>query len=127
PELTLSADGGTFSTAHGSASLAGAYSRFDYNLFGEQFNTSGQGINDAYSNSVQGANVGVQIAPKVAFRLRTRHSNERSGVQSFYNFNGRQYLPPDSDQFARQNNFLAGGDLVVTAPSRWKHSFNGYE
>ena len=127
PELTLSADGGTFSTATGSASLAGAYGRFDYNLFGEQFNTAGQGINDDYSSSAEGANVGVRVAPRALFRLRTRHSNERSGVQSFYNFNGQQLIPPDTDQFARQNNFLADGDLTVTAPNQWKHSFSGYE
>ncbi|HZZ16116.1 MAG TPA: TonB-dependent receptor plug domain-containing protein, partial [Candidatus Sulfotelmatobacter sp.] len=127
PELTLSAYGGTFSTAQGSASLAGARGRFDYNLFGEQFNTSGQGINDDYSNSAAGANAGVRLAPKAMFRLRTRHSNERSGVQSFFNFNGQQLIPPDTDQFARQNNFLADADLTLTAPSQWKHSFSGYE
>ena len=127
PELTLSGDGGMFSTARGSASLAGAYGRFDYNLFGEQFNTSGQGINDDYSNSAQGANVGVRLTPTAIFRLRSRHSNERSGVQSFFNFNGQQLIPPDSDEFARQNNFLADADLTLAVPSQWKHSFNGYE
>lgn len=127
PELTLSAEGGTFSTASGSATLAGARGRFDYNLFGEQFNTSGQGVNDDYSNSTQGANVGMRLTPKTMFRLRTRHSNERNGVQSFYNFNGRQLIPPDTDQLARQNNFLANADLTVTAPSQWKHSVSGYE
>lgn len=127
PEVTLGADGGTFSTARGYASVAGAYSRFDYNFFGEQFNSAGQGINDDYSNSAEGANVGVQLTAKSAFRLRTRHLNERSGVQSFYNFNGLQIIPPDSDQFARQNNFLADADLTLTAPTQWKHSFSGYE
>ena len=127
PELTLSADGGTLSTARGSAALAGAYGRFDYNLFGEQFNTEGQGINDDYSNSAVGANLGVQLAPRAQLRFRTRHSNERSGVQSFFNFNGQQLIPPDTDQFARQNNFLADADLTISAPSQWKHSFSGYE
>ena len=41
PELRFGADGGNFSTAHGYASLAGARGRFDYNLFGSQFNTQG--------------------------------------------------------------------------------------
>lgn len=127
PEVTLGADGGTFSTARGFASVAGAYGRFDYNFFGEQFNSSGQGINDDYSNSAQGANVGVRLTPNAMFRLRTRHSNERSGVQSFFNFNGLTYFPPDSDQRARQNNFLADADLSLDAPSQWKHSFSGYE
>ena len=61
PEFRFGADGGTFSTAHGFASLAGAHGRFDYNLFGDQFNTSGQGINDAFSNSSIGTNLGARI------------------------------------------------------------------
>jgi outer membrane cobalamin receptor len=127
PELTFGADGGTFSTARGNVNLAGAFARFDYDLFGEQFNTAGQGINDDYSNSAQGANVGVRLSPASTFRFRTRHSNERSGIQSFYNFNGVQYLPPDTDQRARQNNFLGDAELDLTGPTQWKHSFNGYE
>ncbi|HET9742379.1 MAG TPA: TonB-dependent receptor [Terriglobales bacterium] len=127
PELTFGADGGTFSTAHGYAKLAGAHGRFDYNLFGEQFNTAGQGINDDYSNSAEGANVGVRLTPSALFRFRTRHSNARSGVQSFFNFNGQQLIPPDSDQFARQNNFLADADLELTTPRQWKGSISGYD
>lgn len=127
PELTLSSYGGTFSTADGSASLAGASGRFDYSLFGEQFNTLGQGINDAYSNSTEGANIGVKLTTRTTFRFRTRHSTERSGVQSFYDFNGKVLIPPDSDQRARQNNFLASSELTVDAGSQWKHSFSGYE
>jgi len=54
PELRFGADGGTFGTANGYAALSGARGIFDYNLFGDQFNTSGEGVNDAYSNSLQG-------------------------------------------------------------------------
>lgn len=127
PELTLGSDGGTFSTAHGYAILAGATGRFDYNLFGEQFNTAGQGVNDDYSNSAEGANVGARLAQNSALRLRLRHSTERSGVQSFFNFNGQQLIPPDSDQRARQNNFLADLSLNLDSPKQWKHSISGYE
>lgn len=127
PEVSLSSYGGTFSTAQGRASVAGAFGRFDYNLFGEQFNTLGQGVNDDYSNSTEGANVGVKLSPRAMFRFRTRHSTERSGVQSFYDFNGQVLIPPDTDQRARQNNFLASGDLTIDAPNQWKHSFSGYE
>ncbi|MBV9436183.1 MAG: TonB-dependent receptor [Acidobacteria bacterium] len=127
PELTLSSYGGTFSTADGSASVAGAVGRIDYNLFAEQFNSLGQGINDAYSNSSEGANIGMKLASRVALRFRTRHTTERSGVQSFFNFNGQELIPPDSDQRARQNNFLASGDLLVQTGSQRNHSFSGYE
>ena len=88
PELRFGADGGNFGTANGYASLAGAWRRFDYNFFGDQFNTNGQGINDAYSDSLQGANVGIAITDKVALRVRTRHSNSYTGVPGEWSFNG---------------------------------------
>ena len=127
PELRFGADGGTFETAHGYMSLAGARGIFDYNLFGDQFNSSGQGPNDEYSNSSQGANLGVRLGLRVAFRLRARHSNNRTGVPSFWNFDGQTLIPPDLDQRARQNNFLGSAELTLTGPSRWQHRFTGFE
>ena len=88
PELRFGADGGNFGTANGYASLAGAHGRFDYNFFGDQFNTNGQGVNDAYSDSLQGANVGVALNDQVALRVRVRHSNSYTGVPGEWNFNG---------------------------------------
>src|SRR5450631_300424 len=80
PELRFGADGGSFSTANGYASLSGARSLFDYNLFTNQFNTGGNGVNNDYSDSLQGANVGAKLNDEVSLRLRVRHSNSRSGV-----------------------------------------------
>ena len=127
PLLEFGADGGNFNTAHGYASLSGARSIFDYNLFADQFNTNGQGTNNQYSNSLQGGNVGVKLSDKVAFRLRLRHYNSWSGVSSNWWFNGAPVLPPDPNQYAHQNNFLASGDLTVSGPGSWQHSFKGYE
>ena len=89
PELRFGADGGNFGTASGYASLAGAHGRFDYNFFGDQFNTHGQGVNNAYSDSLEGANVGVAITDQVGLRVRVRHSNSHTGVPGEWNFNGR--------------------------------------
>ncbi|MEO5935650.1 MAG: TonB-dependent receptor, partial [Terriglobales bacterium] len=58
---------------------------------------------------------------------RARHSNSRTGIQTFWNFNGQPLLPPDTDQFARQNNFLASGELTINAPAQWQHRLSGYE
>ena len=121
PELRLGADGGTFGTARGSASLAGAHGPFDYDLFGQQANSNGQGVNDVYSSSSQGANVGVALNSRTSFRLRTRHANSFTGVPGEWNFGGKPVLPPDSDQYARQNQFLASAELSVAAPSGWQH------
>ncbi len=127
PELRFGADGGNLATAHGYASLAGAFSRLDYNLFGDQFNTEGNGANDDYSNSSAGANIGLTLPKDAGLRFRVRHSNNRSGVQNEFVFNGAQLLPPDMDQFARQNNFLASLALNFRTPGHWQHALSGFE
>ena len=127
PELQFGADGGNFSTGHGYASLAGARGIFDYNLFADQFNTNGQGINNQYSNSLEGGNVGVKLSDRVAFRLRLRHYNSWTGVPSSWWFNGAALLPPDPNQYAHQNNLLSSGTILVSGPGSWQHSLEGYE
>jgi vitamin B12 transporter len=127
PELRLGADGGNLGTANGYLSFAGARGAFDFNIFGEQFNTSGQGPNDDYSNSLEGANFGVAINDRVSLRIRGRHSNSRTGVQGEWKFNGNPLMQPDLDQFARLNDSLGSADLNITGPSRWQHRITGFE
>jgi outer membrane cobalamin receptor len=127
PEVRFGADGGTFGTAHGYASVAGALARFDYNLFGDSFNSEGTGANDDYWNHSQGGNVGIALARRAALRLRARHSTNRSGAQNAWNFNGAALLPPDSDQRARQNNFLGSAELAINAPGAWQHRVTAYD
>jgi hypothetical protein len=110
--VRFGAGGGNFSTANGFASIAGALDRFDYNVFGDQFNTQGSGINDNYSNSLQGMNVGAKLSDRATLRLRARHANSRTGVQGEWKFNGQPLLPPDADARARQNNLMVSADGV---------------
>ena len=127
PELSFGADGGNFGTASGYASLAGAYRHFDYNFFGNQFNTNGQGVNDAYSDSLQGANVGVAITDKVGLRLRVRHSNSYTGVPGEWDFNGDPVLEPNPSEWSHQNNLLGSVELDVNMPSGWQHKLTGFD
>ena len=127
PELRFGADGGNLYTAHGYASLAGAHGPFDYNLFADQFNTIGQGINADYSNSLQGGNVGFAINDNALLRVRVRHANSRTGVPGGWDFNGSALQPPDSDQRARQNNLIASAQLDITATPHWRNRFTGFE
>jgi vitamin B12 transporter len=127
PELRFGAEGGTFSTARGYASLAGAIKRFDYNLFGEQFNTSGQGRNGDFGLASQGGNVGVELTSKLALRLRARHENGRVGVQNEWVFGGVPQLAPDLDAYARANNFLSSLDLTYARSAHWRHRLTGFE
>jgi vitamin B12 transporter len=127
PELRFGADGGNFSTANGYASLAGAYARFDYNAFAEQFVTNGEGVNNAYSDSLQGGNFGVAINDRVLLRLRLRHSNSNTGLSGEWNFNGTPLQPPDPTDASHLNTLLGGLELIVAGPSRWQHRFTGFD
>ena len=127
PEFKFGADGGNFNTAHGYGSIAGAFRMFDYNLFGDQFNTNGQGANNRYSNTLEGANIGAQLTPRVQLRLRVRHSNSFAGVSGEWWFNGASELPPNTAEFARQNNLIADLSLSIGGPGPWQHTFSGYD
>jgi outer membrane cobalamin receptor len=127
PEFEFGADGGTFSTANGYFSVAGADKIFDYDVFVNQFDTQGQGINDVYTNALQGGNIGIRFSPRVAVRFRLRHSNNWTGVQSNWWFNGDPVLPPNSNQIAHQNNFLANAELAISGPGAWQHTVGGFE
>jgi len=127
PEFRFGAEGGTFATARGFASLAGAINRFDYNVFAEQFNTEGQGPNGDFGLASQGGNVGVNLTPKLNLRLRVRHENGRVGVQNAWVYGGVPQLPPDLDGYARDNNFLSSLDLTYTQSAHWRHSITGFE
>jgi vitamin B12 transporter len=143
PELRFGADGGNFGTANGYASLAGAHQRFDYNVFGDQFNSNGLGVNDAYSDSLEGANLGIAITDKVTLRVRGRHSNSYTGIPGEWNFNGYDpvvaafsangtplppgLLQPDPVESAQLNSLLGSAELTVAAPSGWQHRFIAFD
>ncbi len=127
PELRFGADGGNFGTDNGYASVAGIFRRFDYNFFGSQFNTDGRDVNDAYSDSLEGANVGAAITDQVALRIRVRHSNSYTGVPGEWDFNGDPLLAPDPSEWSHQNNILGSVELAVAAPSGWQHRFTGFD
>jgi vitamin B12 transporter len=127
PEFRFGADGGNFGTAHGFGSIAGAWRRLDYNVFGDQFNTHGQGLNNPYSNSLEGLNVGYRVNPRAQLRFRARHANSFVGTPNEWWFNGAALLPPDSDQYARQTNLLADLDLTIAGPGPWQHRLSGFE
>jgi vitamin B12 transporter len=140
PEFRFGVDGGNFSTADGYASVAGARGPFDYNFFGSEYNTSGSGINDGYSDALEGANVGVALGQNVSLRVRTRHSNSHTGLPGEWNFNGYdplvpvnspneplEPLPPDPSEWSQYNNWLGSVELSVIGPSGWQHHFTSFD
>jgi vitamin B12 transporter len=143
PELRFGADGGNFGTANGFASLSGAHGRFDYNLFGDQFNSNGLGVNDAYSDSLAGANVGAALTNEIGLRVRIRHSDSSTGLPGEWNFNGFDPLvtpvtesgvtlppgplQPDPSESAHLNSLLGSVELTLAAPSGWQHRLTGFD
>jgi vitamin B12 transporter len=139
PELSFAADGGNLGTASGHASLAGARGLFDYNVFGDQFNTNGSGVNDAYSDSLQGTNVGAKLGDSVSLRARFRHSNSHTGLPGEWDFNG--YVPlvpvngtsqleplqPNPNAWSQLNSLLGSVELSVAAPHGWQHRLTGFD
>jgi vitamin B12 transporter len=136
PEVRFGADAGNYGTENGYASLAGAGGRFDYNVFGDQFNTAGSGPNDDYSNSLEGANLGFSVNPQVALRLRFRHDTSATGVPGAWNFNGTNVfdefgttyvLTPDLGGSAHKNDIIGSFDLAVKTGANWTNHFTGFE
>jgi vitamin B12 transporter len=136
PELRFGADAGNYGTESGYASLAGANRGFDYNVFGNQFNTTGESLNDDYSNSLIGGNLGYAVSDGISLRLRARHDNSVTGVPGAWDFNGTNVfdiggvvyaLSPDLGARARQNNTLASLDIAVKTGSNWTHHLTGFE
>src|SRR5579863_2562575 len=127
PELRFGADGGNFGTANGYASLAGTHGLFDYNVFGDQFNTSGFGVNNTNSDSLEGANVGAALSGKVSLRVHLRHFNNHTGLPGEWNFNGVEFVPPIPVGAAQLNNLLGSTEIAIAAPSGWQHRFTAFD
>lgn len=127
PDFEFGADGGNLDTAHGYASLAGAWKRFDYNLFGDHFTTGGDGINSGYFNTLFGTNIGYELSRNASIRFRGRNSQWRAGVPGIWDFNGQKLLPPDADQRARQSDFSGSIELDLLAPAQWQHKLTVFD
>ena len=137
PELRFGADGGNFSTASGYGSLAGARGPFDYNAFGDQFNTNGSGINNHFTDTLTGANAGVVLSQTASLRARVRHSNSHVGIPGEWNFNGFvplvdvngviQPLEPDPTDSSHLNTILGSVELALAAPSGWQHHATAFD
>jgi vitamin B12 transporter len=136
PEVRFGADAGNYGTENGYASLSGTHGRFDYNVFGNQFNTAASGPNDDYSNSLEGTNLGFAANQKVALRLRFRHDTSATGTPGAWNYNGQNVfnefgttyvLTPDLTGRAHKNETIGSFDVAVKTSTNWTNHFTGFE
>ena len=140
PELRFGADAGNLGTESGRAALAGARGRFDYNFFGDQVVSNGSGVNDAYSDSLEGGNAGATLNPTVSLRVRVRHSDSHTGVPGEWSFNGYdplvpvngfsqayEPLPPNPYAWSHLNSLMGSVELAVAAPEGWQHRITAFD
>ncbi len=81
PELRFGADGGTFCTAQWLRLRGWRARHLRLQPVRRPGKHRGQGVNNAYSNSCEGANVGAALSKRVALRIRFRHSNSFTGFR----------------------------------------------
>jgi outer membrane receptor protein involved in Fe transport len=121
PELRFGADGGNFSTANGYASLAGARGRFDYNVFGDQFNTNGSGINNAIPTRFKARTLALRSTTRFLCALHMRHSNSHTGVPGEWSFNGYDPLVNENGMMNRCRPIPASGRSSTASGQRGTH------
>jgi outer membrane cobalamin receptor len=123
PQLHLSAEGGSFSTARGAADLSGILQRFDYSLAAARFGTEGQEANDNFRATTLSGNFGYRFRDDNRIRLVLRSVASHAGAP------GQALLTPapNLDQYNALRNFTAGLAWEFAAGPRWQHRVSASE
>ncbi|HYB61043.1 MAG TPA: TonB-dependent receptor [Methylomirabilota bacterium] len=119
PELDLESDGGTFSTAHGSADLSGMLGKFDYSADASYFTTAGQGVNDGFLNRTFSGNFGYKFSDRDTLRFVVRDNSSNAGAPG-----QTLFVPPDPYQHDDLHNFVAGLTWDFATGAHWQHRFS---
>jgi len=122
PELNLFADGGSYSSVHSGAQLAGLLGAFDYSLAGSYFQTDGQGRNDAFLNRSLSGNFGYAFNDSDHLRLTVRSNSSFAGLPGPILF-----LPPSFSQFERLKLLLVHLSWDFRTGPHWVHRLSGHE
>ncbi|MBX3278123.1 MAG: TonB-dependent receptor [Acidobacteria bacterium] len=119
PELTVSAEGGSFAFNRQWASIAGAAGRFDYATSFAHMRTRGRDRNDDYQNRTASANIGYSFSDRTQLRVTVRNENSGLGAPG-----ATAVIFPDPDERARRRRIAAGARLDDQTTSRWHQSFS---
>jgi vitamin B12 transporter len=124
PEINLFAEGGGFSSARGGAQVSGLLDKFDYSVAGSYFETSGQGINDAFLNRSFAGNFGYSFSDSNQLRLTVRSNASFAGTPGQTLFG-----PGFSDSTAFDDLRQLSGNLSWTfkTGSHWVHRLSATE
>lgn len=124
PELTLTADGGSFSTGDGDAQFSGllAHGKFDYSAAAGYFSTAGQGPNDAFLNRTFSGNFGWKFSDDDTLRFTLRDNSSTAGIPG-----QTLYGPPALNQQSILHDFLTGLTWNAQTGKHWHWRVQGTE
>ncbi len=89
PEVTLTAEGGSFSTYKTTTSISGGKENWDYRITASYFDTNGISVarngeeDDGYTNRSISTKFGLTPSDKFSLELNIRYFNDRSELDSF--------------------------------------------
>jgi vitamin B12 transporter len=118
PELSLSSEFGSFSTARSFDHLAGSWQRLDYSFLGGYFDTHNQEPNNKFRDGSLSGDVGLRINDSTGLRLISRYTRSFVGLPNAVPFYGFA-----DDSFQRQGETYSGLELHNATNRRWQNRF----
>jgi outer membrane cobalamin receptor len=127
PEVTLTAEGGSFGTGSGAADLSGKLNRFDYASSISYFNGDGQVPNDRFRDRTLSGNFGWKFSDTDNLRLSLRSAASDAGLpgQTLDPQIGEPY--PCLISSADLHDFSSDLSWDFSTGSHWEHHIAGTE
>jgi vitamin B12 transporter len=122
PEFTAFGEGGNFATGRGGAELSGLLGRFDYSAGASEFETAGQGENDAFRNRTISGNFGWRFTDTARVSLSLRDNLSAAGTPGTTAFD-----PANTTNSIGLHNFSGAAHAEFTTGIHWHHQVSGTE
>jgi vitamin B12 transporter len=122
PEVSVFAEGGSFSSTRGGGELSGLLGGFDYSAATSYFETDGQGPNDSFTNRTISGNFGYRFSDTNQLRLTLRNNTSDAGIPGQTLFE-----PPSLHQFYDEHIFSAAARWNFSTGKHWQHQISGGE
>jgi vitamin B12 transporter len=127
PEVNLFAEGGSFSSARGGAHVSGLLGGFDYSAAGSYFQTSGQGVDDAFLNRSSAGNFGYRFSDSNQLRLTVRSNASFAGTPGQTLFASTVPFAVDATAYDNLKQLSSNLTWSFSTGSHWTHRVSGME
>jgi vitamin B12 transporter len=127
PEVNLFAEGGSFSSARGGAQVSGLLGGFDYSAAGSYFQTSGQGVDDAFLNRSSAGNFGYRFSDSNQLRLTVRGNASFAGTPGQTLFASTVPFAVDATAYDNLKQLSSNLTWSFSTGSHWTHRVSGME